>query len=211
MKLSGWIWLIVGIIITGVSGYIYKYVPTENGPNNSMALFFFIGSIFIIVGILKLFFKRIDNKAKISEEKMLKKEMTQTPVMNINDPLPQKRNRIEEDIARLSQSTNGNNNLSNNTQSNNHHAMHHQGQQVHEQTQNPAHMNAAHQNTYAKTHEYKGPVFTGNTTTQQLDSATTTKQTSSAHVQTKIFSCPKCGTPNHNHSNYCHICGGRLK
>ncbi|GIU69586.1 MAG: hypothetical protein KatS3mg002_0822 [Candidatus Woesearchaeota archaeon] len=47
MEISGKAYIIIGIFIAGISGYVYKFVPKPDGsPNFSMALFFFIAIIF---------------------------------------------------------------------------------------------------------------------------------------------------------------------
>ena len=56
MEIPWWAQILIGVIVGGVSGYIYMFVPKNGQPNMAMALFFFIGMIFIIIGVIKFFF-----------------------------------------------------------------------------------------------------------------------------------------------------------
>ena len=60
MKIPGWAYILVGVIVSGFSAYAYKYFPKNGEPNPAMALFFFVGMIFILVGIVKIFFRKLD-------------------------------------------------------------------------------------------------------------------------------------------------------
>ncbi|HIH31781.1 TPA: hypothetical protein HA235_03675 [Candidatus Woesearchaeota archaeon] len=63
MKIHGLAYIIIGIFVAAVSGYVYKYIPKNNEPNTSMAIFFFVGIIFIVVGFAKLFLRKIDRES----------------------------------------------------------------------------------------------------------------------------------------------------
>jgi hypothetical protein len=200
MRLNAWTWLIFGAIISVVSGYIYLFVPKNGGHNNSMALFFFIGIIFIVIGIVQLFFKRVDDKeifdsVKASEEK--------TPDKIIEVPIIEsKPNRIDEEVSKMV-SQQEKSEVKN---------------EIHKALHGGEHMDKLkynHTNTYSQLHQYKGPVHTSTTGTHVQHPVTQhTQQHSTARVQNVAeysLKCGKCGNVNPGHSNYCHQCGNRLR
>ncbi len=187
MEIPGWVWVVVGVIIAGFSGYAYKYVPRNGSPNLSMAVFFFIGLIFIVVGIVRIFLHRLDKEqSKIDLHAIAQHEQ----------PRGQHVNRVEAQVNA---------------------AMHRQHGQVpgatHAQQSSPQHMHATHHSSeYAQQHPYQGPTApaTHHHASQQTHTAAAHQQhpASAHHV---IIQCAKCGTRNYTHSNYCHMCGGRLR
>jgi hypothetical protein len=213
MRLTGWTWLIFGGIITMMSGYIYLFVPKNGKPNTAMALFFFIGIVFIVIGIVKVFFKRADDKSifdSVNESAQKNPEkIIQIPVIE-NKP-----NRIDDAIGQMMQQE--------------------QSRTVTQQSaprtpmvqhQQPAHAvhNTSHTNTYSQLHQYKGPVHTPSTGVHAQHPVAQHIQNSPTHVTPQhqthhpvqnatehSIKCGKCGNANSGHSNYCHKCGGRLK
>ena len=198
MALTGWHWTIFGILVAVVSGYTYFYA----GRNNAMALFFFIGVVFLIIGLLKLFFRKVDdaqvfNRVKQSEAQNTVHQLPpdntvqigQTTLVQEQEPA----NKVERLINMM--------------------AKEQEKPKVHTQ----AHMHqidSGYSNSYAKLHQYKGPLKTAANT-----SAHGTHPINS-HVQPKVVNnaehehslkCKKCGNVNHGKSNYCHQCGSRLK
>lgn len=117
MKIQGWAYLGVGIFISALSGYLYKFVPKPDGtPNMSMAAFFFIGIIFILIGFIKLFFKKMDKDEEIKFQKA-REELEKTKHMSNYSH----KNRVEEHINKVyqqaSNQTQSSNTPLNNTQS----------------------------------------------------------------------------------------------
>jgi hypothetical protein len=96
MRLSGWVWLISGLILAVMSACIYFFVPRNGSPNNSMILFFFIGLIFILTGIVKVFFKeRYDEKSVVD---------SMVPEAKVAEPIiQQKPNRVEQAVNNITQ------------------------------------------------------------------------------------------------------------
>jgi phosphoglycerol transferase MdoB-like AlkP superfamily enzyme len=190
MKLSGWIWLIVGIIISLVSGYVYWFIPKDGKPNMAMAFFFFIGIIFILVGIIKLFFKSMSEKKSMMDSIEKPESEIAEKTIVINTP-----NAIDQAVNQMAQ-----------TQQT--------GSQIPTQTQQRAHTqsNTKHNNTFYKTHEYKGPVRSVPSTNTQ-NSPQQAHHATPHHVQNSEhgLKCKKCGDVNAGHANYCHKCGNRLK
>jgi hypothetical protein len=167
MKLPGWAYILVGLVVGGVSAYMYKFVPKDGQPNNAMAFFFFVGMIFILIGIVKVFFRRVDT----IEDARFEQTISQTS-----------RNRVEEHVKRMHQT---------NMQAPR------QQQDTHPSQQTAQHstQHQAHHSNYAKSHPYHGI----QSTTQQRP------------AQPTIIQCKKCGSKNHSTSNYCHVCGNRLR
>ncbi|MGV8141787.1 MAG: hypothetical protein ACP5NW_05085 [Candidatus Woesearchaeota archaeon] len=209
MRLNAWTWLIFGAIISVVAGYIYLFIPKNGGPNNAMALFFFIGVIFIIIGVVQLFFKRADDKeifesVKVSEEKSQDKTI-EVPIVE------SKPNKIDEEVSKMierqEKSTKTNNDLNRSAHLGN----------------NMDKLKVNHTNTYSQLHQYRGPVHTPSTGAHaQHPVAQHVQQHATQHhtavqqhrvqnVAEYSLKCGKCGNVNSGHSNYCHQCGGRLK
>lgn len=113
MKIPGFVYIIIGVFVTGLSGYVYKFIPNADGsPNMSMAIFFFIGVIFLIVGFTKVFLRKIgqiqdEDFNKMSEElrksrneqDKSKSHPQQAPIHNVSHE-PHK-NRIEEQLDEM--------------------------------------------------------------------------------------------------------------
>ena len=130
MKIPGWAYIGIGIVMTGLSGYLYKFVPKPDGtPNTAMALFFFIGIIFILVGFIKTFFKRLDDKSE-SEYEQAKEQLEKNKHANLKD---YKQNRIETEMNKAYSTQNASDHSKTNQT-----AMH------------------GHASQYAKTHPYHG-------------------------------------------------------
>jgi nitrogen regulatory protein PII-like uncharacterized protein len=222
MKLTAWTWIIFGAIISVMSGYIYLFVPKNGQPNNAMALFFFIGTVFIIIGIVKLMFKRVDDKNVFDS---VEKSIRDKPEDIIKIPTTvqeQKYNKVEETINKLAEMNNSTNNPIHQNAQQNHN--------LHKHTSNKPH----HTNTYYQIHQYKGPIHTPNTGAHNkhpVTQHTHTKNISNTHVATHhttnththatshriqntaehSIRCRACSNVNSGHSNYCHKCGHRLK
>lgn len=63
MKINGWIYLIIGAIISGYS----KFVQLKN-DNYIMTFFFYVGILFVVIGLFKIIVKFITSpKNKESE------------------------------------------------------------------------------------------------------------------------------------------------
>jgi hypothetical protein len=195
MKLSGWIWLSVGILIAAISGYVYIAIPKDGQPNMAMAFFFFVGIIFILVGVFRLFFKKVEDDISIMDS-IVQKDKTEQYIREhaaVDNARP---NRVEQTVQQMSQQRL-------NTQQMN-------SQMHHAQTQ--------HNNTYSQSHQYTGPVRT-----QQAPHATAGTNIGQTHTQIQhpqqhhvqnaehSVKCRRCGNVNHAQSNYCHQCGNRLK
>jgi len=190
MKLSGWIWLIAGIIISAISGYVYLAIPKNGRPNTAMAFFFFIGIVFILVGIARLFFRRYDDKKSIVDS--IEKPQTSTEKMYVQDipEISNKPNRVEQAVQKLStQSTSQTQNQHSNTYAHIH------------QYDGPVH---AQQSIHAN-----NPSVTPQK--QQLHAQ---QNQAAHHVQNTTehsIKCRRCGNVNTGSANYCHQCGNRLK
>ncbi len=128
MEIPGWVYLIVGIIVSGFSGYVYYYVPKPDGsPNMAMAFFFFIGIIFIVVGVFKIMFKKITKRhEEIAEHNMRIKE--KSPQIIESKP-----NKVEEKIKSMQQP------------------------QENPPQSTPKHHHLEHSNRWYQSHPYKGP------------------------------------------------------
>jgi len=119
------IFLSAGALISGISGYSINFTNTSNKA--SMKLFFGVGLIFLLIGIIKFIVKKI---SQISDnEKKFKANMSGIDKIN----------REERNMSKK----------------------------------------------YNKEGDQK--------------------------FENPIISCPRCGTNNYRSSNYCHICGLRLK
>ncbi|MEM4637528.1 MAG: zinc ribbon domain-containing protein [Candidatus Woesearchaeota archaeon] len=129
MKIPGIAYILIGLFMSGLSGYIYRFVPKPDGtPNMSMTFFFFIGIIFIIIGFIKIFFKSVDKKSDLEYQKIktnIEKQLVNNQEKNVNTH----KNRVEEQLKEFEEK------------------MKHTQKKS---TQNP------HTNTYAKTHQYTG-------------------------------------------------------
>lgn len=129
MKIHGIAYIIIGLFMSGLSGYIYKFVPKPDGtPNMSMTFFFFIGIIFIIIGFIKIFFKSVDKKSDLEYQK-IRTNIEKQLGSNHENKTDTHKNRVEEQLKEFEEKM----------------------KQTHKTgTQNP------HTNTYAKTHQYAG-------------------------------------------------------
>jgi hypothetical protein len=208
MRLSEWTWLIAGVIVAVTAGYIYLFVHKNGQPNNAMAVFFFIGIVFIVIGITKLFFRRMDDKS------VMDSITAQPPEQKIvtMPTLESKPNRVEQTIAQMAQQ---------------------QAQQVKQPTMSTASNQAnqsiqpnigmsqktGHTNTFAQLYQYNGPVHTPSTgahthhpISEHVHHDTQHQEHHPVENTTEhSIKCKKCGNVNSGHSNYCHQCGNRLK
>jgi NAD/NADP transhydrogenase beta subunit len=91
MEIPGWAYIIVGALIAIVSGVIYKDVPKDGAPNMAMAFFFFVGMIFILIGMAKFFFKKAEFGAPIILEKQESKARQAETIQHTN--------RVEQHIS----------------------------------------------------------------------------------------------------------------
>ncbi len=196
MKLNGWTWLISGLIVAIISGYVYLFIPKNNSPNNAMALFFFIGIIFIVVGLLKVLFTRKEDDLMMNAVK----EPERTPAQPINaNTMQVPQNRVEQEINEMLKQ-----------------------QEQKQQATNPAikqtnNINRTnHTNSFYNKYQYQGPVHQTHAThsthpanTKQPAIANISKPT---HIQNAEHGirCKSCSNINSAHSNYCHKCGHRL-
>jgi len=186
MKIPGIAYIILGVFISGLSGYVYKFIPRPDGaPNMAMALFFFIGIIFIIIGFIKLFFKKAEEAQEQEYHKTRK--VVETVIGQPVTP-SQHRNRVEEQL----------NNAVQKQQS----SPHHNQQHTHQQAQNTHHYQ--HSSNYAKTHPYHGM--------QENQHAQNQATHHAPHASAlSITVCKRCGDKNTAAANYCHTCGNRLR
>jgi len=192
MGLSGWTWNIFGIIVAAISGYVYLFVPRNGSPNTAMALFFFIGIVFIIIGVAKMFFSRSDDKNMMNALKETEKTVEQK---SVEMPVTmQRQNKVEEALNKAMQEA--------------------QMKQAQQQNNTPA-QKMHHSNSYHDVHQYNGPVY-------NPSSGTHTQHPVTAHTQTHHAThpiqnsehglrCKKCGNVNAGHAVYCHQCGNRLR
>lgn len=148
MEIPSWMYIGVGLIVSGMSGYIYKFVPKNGQPNNAMALFFFVGLIFLVIGIIKLILNRMDKKQHQKNLKELHSRMQQ-----------QKNPNHQSKIIH--------NNLNRQNQQHNH--------------QHNIHQNSGHQHQSSNNRNFT------------------------------IIRCSRCNTRNYTHSNFCHMCGNKLR
>lgn len=182
MKIPGIAYIIIGLFMSGLSGYVYKFIPKPDGtPNMSMALFFFIGILFIIVGFIKLFFKKMDEEKEIEyhKTKHLIEKNTNVHNHNISGQAPKQatqRNRIEEQVDNAVKQQ--------------------------EATQQHITQQKQHSSSYAKTHPYQG--IRHNDVTNQ-------NNTHHAGKALTIVVCKRCGDKNPSTTNYCYGCGNRLR
>ena len=194
MKLSGWVWVIAGAIIAAVSGYVYWTVPKDGEPNMAMALFFFVGIVFIIVGIMRLFFKRAAEQSILDSV-----QRAQPDIGNIQSTLQP--NQIDQHIQQLTQQKTP--------------QQAQRSPQAPQQPSNDTQVHQSHSNTYSQKHGYAGPVHT----TQSPHAVQQNPQTASHHAAQQHhvqnsehgLRCRKCGNVNSGNANYCHQCGNRLK
>lgn len=184
MKIPGIAYIVIGVFIAAVAGYVYKFIPKPDGtPNMSMSLFFFIGVIFIIVGFIKLFFKKMEDEKEMEYHKakdVLEKKTQQVKHKQQTPEQTNHRNRIEEQLNAAVQQQNQ------------------QSNQQHTQTTH----HAQHTSGYAKTHPYHG--IQQNTPDQTTHHAPHTSSLS-------IIVCRRCGDKNPSTTSYCHGCGYRLR
>jgi hypothetical protein len=175
--------------MAGLSGYVYKFIHMPDGtPNVSMAFFFFIGTIFIIVGFIKVFFKKAENTQEIGYHKA-KNVVDKVAVQPV---IPaQHRNRIEEQLNDAVQKQ----------QPGQHQNQQHTNQHIH----NTEH-DYQHSSNYAKTHPYHG-LQQGNQQSMQNQATHHAPHTSAL----SILVCKRCGDKNPATANYCHSCGYRLR
>jgi len=191
MGLSGWTWNIFGIVIAAISGAVYLFVPRNGSPNAAMGLFFFIGIIFIVIGVTKLFFNKKDEKDMMNAFKQSEKVTEQK---TLEMPIAEERqNRVEAALNKAMQE-----------------AQAKQSMQQHQGMQN-------HTNSYRNIHQYTGPVYNpaGGTHTQHpVNNHIQAAEHHAAHPAQNSehgIRCRKCGNVNSGHANYCHGCGNRLK
>jgi len=222
MRLNGWTWLVSGLIITIMSGYVYLFIPKNGGPNTAMALFFFIGIIFLVIGITQIFFRRQDDKSVLDS---IEKEQPEQKIVTM-PAIENKQNKVDAAIEQMLQQR------TQQAQPQVKPSGQTQMQNVH-QTQ--------HTNSLSQTYQYTGPVHTASTGvhTQHPVSQHMQQQTLGDHQASTIHNtphhmqhpsesqnaehhpiqnttehsikCVKCGNVNPGHSNYCHKCGNRLK
>ncbi|HEY9704086.1 MAG TPA: zinc ribbon domain-containing protein [Allocoleopsis sp.] len=222
MALNGWHWTIFGIIISISSGYIYFAVPKNGSPNYAMALFFFIGIIFILIGLVKLFFKRADDRAifdsanrsektnqfqdlrqnQFNNQSQFNNQPNQNAQMQKRDlsvqmelvtpKEPVSQNRVEQAVAEMAKAE--------------------QKHSTHHKTSETRTLHTGHTNSYARTHHYHGPTKTIQSTSPNSNHPV------NSHIQHRVqnttehsIKCRKCGGSNTSSANYCHTCGNRLK
>ena len=197
MKIPGYAYILVGVLVAGVSGYVYKFLPRNGEPNNGMAVFFFVGLIFILIGVAKLFFRKVDTENAM----ILEKDITKNEQMHLHDqhknissnyraetPSQTHINRVEQQINKIYQTEHPQNNM------NAHGAQ-----------------NTGHTSSYAQSHPYhtgQAPQPAPNNPGAHHPARAATQ---AAHTPYTIVQCPKCQTKNYSHSNYCHGCGHRLR
>jgi ribosomal protein L40E len=187
MKIPGWMYIIIGAIISVMSGIIYLKVPKNGEPNMAMALFFFIGMVFIIVGVIKFFFVKMSDEQEIQYAKASKEIQHNRP--NVQNPKAINSetnndahiNRVEAQINRI------------------------YSQQ--QPTQSP---NTQHTSHYAKSHPYN---HTYNPQTHHTTAHTHSAHNQPSNVASSmsISVCKKCGNKNPTTANYCHQCGHGLR
>ena len=200
MGMSGWTWNIFGILIAVVSGYVYLFIPHNGSPNLAMAFFFFIGIIFIIIGLTKIFFSRSEDKSMMNAlkqpEKAIEQKAMQTPIVE------DRPNKVELAISKAMHET--------------------QVKQAPQQANTPVHqkMHQSHSNSYHNVHQYQGPVYnpTSGTHTQHPVAGHTQAAIKETHhaahpIQNSEHGlrCKRCGNVNAGHAVYCHQCGNRLR
>lgn len=176
MKIPGWAYLIVGILVAALSGYVYKFVPKNGQPNMAMAVFFFIGIVFISIGVIKIFFRRIESVQASNFDREIKEATRVQP---------------------------------NNTQNISHmHRAEHNVNKIYQENASKQ----THTNAYSQTHQYQSPHMTHHN--QPPAHQTMHQQMQPTHHMSQsyaIIQCRKCGNKNYSHSNYCHVCGSRLR
>jgi hypothetical protein len=237
MKLPGWSFILVGVFVSVLSGYVYLFIPKDGSPNMSMALFFFIGIIFVIFGVAKIFLGRPDTlqNQPLSHMVIQQSRAGQKPSATIPQVNAIK-NRVEEHVNQMyamqypaaRQNSNATiqnpNNTINNTnndsikqQSSRNNTL--SNQSISQQSHTIPIM--GHTSHYAKSHPYVSSShhdsshhdsshhnsLSHNHTGSNEHSHATHHASSSG---TAAITCAKCRTANHNHSNYCHHCGARL-
>jgi len=200
MKLNGWTWLIAGLLVSCVSGYVYLFIPKNGSPNTAMALFFFIGIIFMVVGVLKILFTHKEDQIIMSA---IKAPERKTPVMPV---VENRQNRVEQQLNQMmneqTQAPMQTSNINNAQITNNN-------------------INKTnHTNSFYNKYQYSGPVHQTNAThaqhpAQASQTHTTTNPTQhhSQHIQNAEHGlrCKSCSNVNSAHANYCHQCGHRLR
>ncbi|MGV8087007.1 MAG: hypothetical protein ACP5N1_05220 [Candidatus Woesearchaeota archaeon] len=201
MRLNGWTWLIAGLIVAMVSGYVYLFIPRNGSPNNAMALFFFIGIIFIVTGLLKILFLQKDDKLVMSAVNNNEKKILPNPVITA------RQNRVESQINQMIQQTTQKT-IPNQSQIN----------QANNQTTNiHAKTGTTHTNSLYNKYQYTGPVHNSKAThsTHPAHVAGHVSQPTIAQNHTLNsehgLKCRSCSNVNISSANYCHKCGHRLK
>jgi hypothetical protein len=217
MELNGWTWSIAGIIMTVMSGYVYLFIPKNGGKNTAMAIFFFIGIVFLIIGITKLFFRRIDDKSVMDS---LNKQPPEQKIVTM-PTMENKPNRVEERINQMVQEQERQESQAKvNTATASMNGTPSGQKMMHNQ-----HQISQHTNSFSNIYQYSGPVHNPSAgvhaqhpVSQHTGQSTinaTPHQTEQHHpVQNTIehgIKCRKCGNVNAGHANYCHGCGNRLK
>jgi len=185
MKLNGWTWLIAGLIVSLVSGYVYLFIPKNGSPNVAMALFFFVGIIFIVVGLLKVFFTHKEDEMIMNAVKAPERKIIATPIVE------NRQNRIEQQISQLAAKQTP----------------------IQAQTNNINKTN--HTNSLYNKYQYTGPVHQTHAPHAEhpATSQTHPMHQTPHHLQNTEHSlrCKSCNNINAAHANYCHQCGHRLR
>ena len=172
MEIPGWTYIIIGGIIAVMSGIIYKTVPKNGQPNTAMAVFFFVGMIFILIGVAKIFFKRSDStKPMILEKEQVRREEQQHV------------NRVEHHIRKLYEESAKQNTQQTTAQSKSSNA--HQAHAVNPMNHQTHHQGISH------------TIGQANHPTHHAPSQAQYSQAPS-QPQYKIISCPKCSTKNYS-------------
>jgi hypothetical protein len=235
MGINGWTWSISGLIMTIMSGYVYLFIPKNGGKNIAMAIFFFIGIVFIVIGITKLFFRRMDDKSVLDS---LDKQPPEQKIVTLpSSTVESKPNKIDEAVNQmLQQQTQSVHSLNTMPQKNApiiSSVSNNQANQTRVENAHESHRALNHSNSFSQMYQYKGPVHdpaagahVNHPVSQHLSAQTTmhhvmqhqpqqiSTQTMHHPVQNTTehsIKCGKCGNVNPGHSNYCHKCGGRLK
>jgi len=210
MEIPWWAQILIGVIVGGVSGYIYMFVPKNGQPNMAMALFFFIGMIFIIIGVIKFFFIKSDTNQELKYNKA-QSELDKTKHHHVVSHTDHT-NRVEAQLNRIYAQNNEQLNQTVNNQHTSDYAKthpYHMTQQIMNTTTNTlqSHQNIpqhpAHQQLSQSTNHHTSNSDTTNMTHSGQNNPST-------HTMSIII-CNRCGNGNPAISNYCHQCGNRLK
>jgi cytoskeletal protein RodZ len=188
--IPGWAYLASGLAIT----FFSKWVEAKSKPGE-LALFFWIGILFIIIGVWKIIYKYIFRKEKNSLDKS--------------------NNSHQSSFNNQFNSANHSNKAHVNHHSNSHHsnAMHHPNATQNTSTIHNSNNTTNHHNHTAPTlsHYHNAKVNNAVNKNQNFSSTSPviTKANSPQHVS--IISCPFCGTKHYDYANFCMKCGKKLK